>query len=180
MRCHHGVLAAPEIVGYRVLFEETGMNPLYVHPLELLWRLVLAIVSGAAIGLNRWIHHKPAGIGTHALVALGAAIATTAALRMPGGDTASASRVMQGLVTGVGFIGAGVIMRESQNDQVHGLTTAASIWICAVLGIACALCDFVTVSIGLVLVLLVLVVSKPLEFALEKVFHHKNQNGTRS
>jgi len=152
------------------------MDNISAYPFELLWRLILAIVAGAAIGLNRMMYHKPAGIGTHALVALGGALAASIALHMPGGDVAAASRVMQGLVTGVGFIGAGVIMRESQSDQVHGLTTAASIWTCTVIGIACAMCNIQTSATALILALIVLIGSKPLERALEKHFQHGEQD----
>jgi putative Mg2+ transporter-C (MgtC) family protein len=145
------------------------MGGTFVHGFEMPLRLVLAIITGSAIGLNRWFHHKPAGLGTHSLVALGAALASILAARVPGGDAAAASRVIQGLVTGVGFLGAGVIMRENQGQQVHGLTTAASIWMSAILGIACALSDFTIAGTGLALTLLVLFVSKPLEDMLERI-----------
>src|SRR5512136_1675342 len=149
------------------------MNSALAHAFEVPLRLVFAVVAGAVIGLNRWFHHKPAGLGTHALVALGAALATIIASRTPGADAAAASRTIQGLVTGVGFIGAGVIMRENAGQQVHGLTTAASIWASAILGIACGLSNFSTASAGLVLALLVLFVSKPLEEALERIIKHR-------
>ncbi len=143
-------------------------NP-FAHSLDVTLRLVFALAGGTAIGLNRWLYHKPAGLGTHGLVALGAALAAIVATRIPGGDAAAASRVIQGLVTGVGFIGAGVIMRENSNQQVHGLTTAASIWAAAIIGIACGISEFAIAATGLILALIVLVVSKPLEEALGKI-----------
>ena len=72
-------------------------NPL-AHSLEVTLRLVFALAGGTAIGLNRWLYHKPAGLGTHGLVALGAALAAIVATRLPGGDAAAASRVIQGIV----------------------------------------------------------------------------------
>ena len=71
-------------------------------------------------------------------------------------------------VTGVGFIGAGVILRENQSQHVHGLTTAASIWVSAILGVACGWANLAVAATGLVLTVIVLVVSKPLEEALER------------
>ena len=145
------------------------MDSALAHSFEVPLRLVLAIVAGAVIGLNRWFYHKPAGLGTHGLVALGAALASIIATHTPGADAGAASRTIQGLVTGVGFIGAGVIMRENVGQQVHGLTTAASIWTSAILGIACGISNFAIASTGLGLVLVILFVSKPLEGVLERM-----------
>jgi putative Mg2+ transporter-C (MgtC) family protein len=146
----------------------------YVHSLDVIARLVFALLAGVIIGLNRWLYHKPAGLGTHGLVALGAALAAVIVTRTPGADAAAASRVIQGLVTGVGFIGAGVIMRENSGQQVHGLTTAASIWASAILGIACGISEFAIAATGLILALLILVVSKPLEEALGRIIKRRS------
>ena len=150
------------------------MNGSWIQSLDLILRLIFAMTAGAIIGLNRWLSHKPAGLGTHALVALGAALASVVVLRAPGADANAVSRVIQGLVTGVGFIGAGVIMRENSGQQIHGLTTAASIWISAIIGIACGISDFVVGVAGLVLALVVLVISKPLEEAAGRIFKHQH------
>ncbi|HSD37705.1 MAG TPA: MgtC/SapB family protein [Rhodocyclaceae bacterium] len=101
---------------------------------ELVTRLALALLAGTVLGLNRWLHHKSAGIRTHSLVALGAAVAMLLISAMPGGDAQAVSRVLQGLITGIGFLGAGVIIQSSRTQRVHGLTTAASVWACALLG----------------------------------------------
>src|SRR6476661_5314755 len=99
---------------------------------EVMLRLVAATVIGGAIGLNRELTKKPAGLRTHALVALGAALATVSALQLGGvaggshGD--AASRVIQGIVAGIGFIGGGVIL-HTDGRNVVGLTTAATIWV---------------------------------------------------
>src|SRR6185436_307886 len=101
-------------------------------------RLALATVLGAAVGLNREISLKPAGLRTHALVALGAALLTYVGLQIgqATGDLAAASRVVQGLVAGIGFVGGGVILHRAEAQTVQGLTTAASIWIVAATGVA--------------------------------------------
>src|SRR6202171_3394934 len=105
-------------------------------------RLGVALLVGGMLGLNRELHGKPAGLRTHALVSLGAAVATIVALKSPDGsflvDQNAIGRVVQGILTGIGFLGAGVILRDPAG-HVTGLTTAATIWICAVLGIVCGL-----------------------------------------
>jgi putative Mg2+ transporter-C (MgtC) family protein len=103
-------------------------------PADLALRLLAAIVSGAIIGLNRELAGKPAGLRTHALVALGAAAGCAVGLSIPG-DPSATSRVLQGIMAGVGFIGGGVILHDRRGG-VHGLTTAASIWVVAAAGMA--------------------------------------------
>jgi putative Mg2+ transporter-C (MgtC) family protein len=99
--------------------------------------LLLAMVLGAVIGWERFLDHKPAGLRTHTLVSLGAAGVMIAARGMMGDDPAAhreLSRVVQGVITGIGFLGAGSILQSGVN--VRGLTTAASIWVVAAIGIA--------------------------------------------
>jgi len=137
---------------------------------ETFLRLLASVIAGAVIGLNRSLHHRPAGVGTHALVALGATLATILAIRMPGSDPQALSRVIQGLVTGVGFIGAGVIMREGTSYEVHGLTTAASVWSSAILGITFGAADYMIGALGILFALVVLFVSKPCEKLASRIF----------
>jgi putative Mg2+ transporter-C (MgtC) family protein len=105
-------------------------------------RLGAATLAGALIGINRDLAQKPIGVRTLGLVALGAAAVTVAAIQVPGmAENADAlSRVVQGVIQGVmagiSFIGAGVILRDAQTRMVEGLTTAASVWVTAALGIA--------------------------------------------
>src|ERR1700749_1116842 len=90
-------------------------------------RLIIAFLFGGLLGLNRELHGKPAGVRTHALVCIGAAAATLAALYSPDGapaDPNATSRVIQGILTGIGFLGAGVILHDPPG-HVSGLTTAA-------------------------------------------------------
>jgi putative Mg2+ transporter-C (MgtC) family protein len=96
--------------------------------------IVLAVVLGAAIGLEREFSGKAAGLRTNILICLGAAVFTIISKRMAGeGD--SLTRIAAGVVTGVGFLGAGAIIQD--RGGVHGLTTAATIWFMACLGMAC-------------------------------------------
>jgi putative Mg2+ transporter-C (MgtC) family protein len=96
---------------------------------DILLRLGAALLIGGVVGLNRELHHKPTGLRTLSLVGLGSALAVLALAQDPQADT---SRVIQGVITAVGFIGAGVILHPATGgDQVHGLTTAATIWVTA-------------------------------------------------
>jgi putative Mg2+ transporter-C (MgtC) family protein len=143
---------------------------------EIAVRLGAALILGSALGLNRELHGKPAGLRTHALVSLGAAVAALVALGLPGGspssDTNAISRVLQGILTGIGFLGAGVIMRDPVG-HVTGLTTAATIWICAVLGVVCGLGYWSILAIGMALTAVVLVLGKPIEHLAERFFKRK-------
>ena len=121
-------------------------------------RLGLAVFAGALIGLDRELKRKPAGLRTHALVALGSALVVLVTLAFgggPGGDPLS--RAVQGIITGIGFLGAGVIMQYEHERRVEGLTTAASIWVAAGLGMACGagFIELAAIAVGAVLVVLV-------------------------
>jgi len=108
---------------------------------EVVARLGAAVLVGGIIGLNREIRHKSAGLRTQALVSLGSATATLVISELAAVgdtfDTSAVSRVMQGVLTGIGFLGAGVILHDRQDGQIQGLTTAASIWVSCTLGLAC-------------------------------------------
>jgi putative Mg2+ transporter-C (MgtC) family protein len=134
-------------------------------------RLALATVMGAAIGLNREISLKPAGLRTHALVSLGAALLTYVGLQIgqAAGDLAAASRVVQGLVAGIGFVGGGVILHRAGARSVHGLTTAASIWIVSATGVAVGAGLWRAATIAIVLALVVLTIGHSIDNALHRV-----------
>lgn len=133
---------------------------------EIILRLGGATLIGAAIGLNRDLHGKPIGVRTLGLVSLASAIATLAVTRY-GGDsfnaTDAASRVMQGVLTGIGFLGAGVIVRRNIGGRVHGLTSAACAWATACLGLVCGLATWPIVAIGVVFVFALLLFGGPFE-----------------
>ncbi len=135
---------------------------------EILLRLGVAAIIGSVIGINREIHHKSAGFRTIAIVCVGTALAVLVAPR--GGDAAAASRVFQGVVTGIGFLGAGVIVHHAQQETVEGLTTAASIWTAAGLGAACGLGYWPPALIGAVLVVVLLAIGGRVETAVRKKF----------
>lgn len=131
-------------------------------------RLIAAAATGGLIGVNRDIEQKPIGVRTLALVALGAALVTVATIQVDGifENKDALSRVIQGLVqgimAGIGFIGAGVILRKPEADVVKGLTTAATVWVTAALGICCGLGAWVVVAVGTISAIIVLVALKQL------------------
>ena len=100
-------------------------------------RLGSAVAIGGLVGLDRGLRNKPAGLRTHALVSLGAALMTYTGIELVPDQPGEVTRVLQGVIAGVGFLGGGVILRDAQDQRVRGLTTAASIWIVAGLGMAC-------------------------------------------
>jgi putative Mg2+ transporter-C (MgtC) family protein len=126
-------------------------------------RLGLALLVGAILGLNRWLHHKSAGIRTHSLVAIGSATAVLLISDFVKDDAQSVSRVLQGLITGLGFLGAGVIIREQRSQKIYGLTTAASVWSCALIGAAFGAGQFVLGGLSLTAILITLILGGPLE-----------------
>jgi len=120
--------------------------------LEMALRLLLAALFGAAVGFERKQAEKPAGLRTLSLVSVGAAMFTIASLiAFPGADPA---RVAAQIVTGIGFLGAGTILRSGLN--VHGLTTAASIWAVAAVGIAVGAGMYVLSAVATLLMLIIL------------------------
>jgi putative Mg2+ transporter-C (MgtC) family protein len=139
--------------------------------LEIVLRLGAATIIGCALGLNREIRGKPAGMRTHALVALGTALVTLTGMVLAGQDgefdSNSVSRVIQGIVAGIGFLGGGTILKSDTGEQISGLTTAASLWVVACLGIACGVGLWLMALVALGLALLVLTVGE----ALERVLH---------
>jgi putative Mg2+ transporter-C (MgtC) family protein len=141
--------------------------------LEIVLRLGAATVIGSALGLNREIHGKPAGMRTHALVALGTALVTLTGMVLAGQDgefdSNSVSRVIQGIVAGIGFLGGGTILKSDTGEQISGLTTAASLWVVACLGIACGVGLWPMALVALVLALVVLVAGEKVEQLLHRL-----------
>jgi putative Mg2+ transporter-C (MgtC) family protein len=118
-------------------------------------RLIGSLVIGTVIGLQRELTHKPAGLRTHLLVALGSTLLVVAAVNA-GMKSADVSRVIQGLITGIGFLGGGTILKLTQEHEIRGLTTAAGIWLTAAASIAVGLGMFVDAFIGVLFALIVL------------------------
>ena len=134
---------------------------------DIILRLGAAALIGGAIGLNRDLHHKPSGLRTLALVALGAALAVVTATEAGTGPN-PASPAIQGVLAGVGFLGAGVIVLDQSSQKVRGLTTAAAIWLTACLGCACGLGLWPPALVATALVALVLVLGGRIEKAVHR------------
>lgn len=139
-----------------------------------------AVIAGGAIGAERTYHGRAAGFRTHALVCVASAMLMMlpqyqAAWLAAAGETIriDPTRMAQGIMTGIGFLGAGVILHRDTKKRIEGLTTAASIWVAAAFGMACGAGLFILVAITLTAALLVLVLGGPLEKWLERVFAPK-------
>jgi len=146
--------------------------------LEVGIRLLAATLIGSGIGLDREARHKPAGMRTHALVSLGAAVLTVVTVRigataMETDHLAAVSRVIQGIIAGVGFLGGGAILK-AEHEMVHGLTTAASIWLVASLGIACGTGQWAAALLACVIALLILTVGSRVEGLVHRFFDRNN------
>ncbi|MDF0729592.1 MgtC/SapB family protein [Pseudomonas entomophila] len=124
---------------------------------QVLVRLLMAALLGAVLGFEREHKGKAAGVRTHMLVSMGAALFVLAP-GMAGADEQALSRVIQGIVAGIGFLGAGTILKGNGRDTSHvkGLTTAAGLWMTAAIGIAAGMGREATALISTVLALLVL------------------------
>jgi putative Mg2+ transporter-C (MgtC) family protein len=133
---------------------------------DILLRLIAAAIVGGLFGLNRDLHGKPTGVPTLGLVGLGSALVVLAV--SGGDDNAAASRVIQGIVTGIGFLGAGVIIRPAAKSRVHGLTTAACVWLTAAFGAACGVGSWRVLVVGVPVAFLLLLFGK----RLERFSHH--------
>jgi putative Mg2+ transporter-C (MgtC) family protein len=132
--------------------------------LDIVLRLSAATAAGMLLGLNRDMRDKPIGMRTLGLVALGTATVTISTVHFenlidhPDALSRVVQGVIQGIMAGISFIGAGVILRDSETRSVEGLTTAATVWVTAALGIACGLAAWRIVGVALALSLVLLVV----------------------
>lgn len=120
-------------------------------------RLAVAAVLGGLIGYDRERRGKAAGLRTHMMVSLGAALFIMVPTRS-GMELADASRVLQGIIAGIGFLGAGAILKQNQYGDIKGLTTASSIWVTAAVGVAAGMGRETTAVLGTLAALFVLVV----------------------
>ena len=135
-------------------------------PMALTLRLLLAAGLGAAIGLERELRQKPAGLRTNILIAVGAALFTTLSIHALAGSQGSVDRIAAQIVTGVGFLGAGAIMRSVRS--VHGMTTAATIWVNAGVGMAAGAGQYAMAAVATFLTLAVLAILGPIEAYFER------------
>lgn len=137
------------------LREEFSDLPDAARVTRIIVRLSLAAILGGVLGFEREQKGKSAGLRTHMLVALGAALFVLIPQQASVSD-ADLTRVLQGLVAGVGFLGAGTIVKGSGNEEVKGLTTAAGIWLTAAIGVAAGLGREATAVLSTLLALVIL------------------------
>jgi putative Mg2+ transporter-C (MgtC) family protein len=138
-----------------------------------LLRIGAAAVLGGAIGLEREWHGHWAGFRTHMMVAIGSAIFVIGGATAHGQNIDGPSRVIQGVASGIGFLGAGTILKLGEKMEIKGLTTASSIWLAAALGIASGLAEYSLATAAAVISLFVLGVLGPIEKMLER--RHKRR-----
>lgn len=132
------------------------MSPL----LEMILRFLLATALGAGIGYQRERAGKRAGVRTHILVSSGAALFTLASIYGFEGGMADISRIAAGVVVGVGFIGGGVIFRGARGDEIAGLTTAATIWMTAAIGLTAGAGMYLLSVVATAVIVVVLLLPK--------------------
>ena len=138
-------------------------------------RLVAAMIFGGIVGVQRESTRKPAGLRTHVLVSVATA-AFIIACSASGMSTDGLSRVIQGIVTGIGFIGAGTILKLSQEHAIKGLTTAASVWMTAAIGVIVGLGSLGIALMVTVLALIILSLAR-LEHSIEKQGPENKESG---
>jgi putative Mg2+ transporter-C (MgtC) family protein len=132
-----------------------------METLDVFLRLGVAALVGVALGLNRDLRGKPTGVRTLGLVGLASAAVVLALDRNE--DASNVGRVIQGIVTGIGFLGAGVIVHNSFGKQVHGLTTAACVWLVACIGAVCGVGEWIVILASIPLIAVILMFGGPFE-----------------
>jgi putative Mg2+ transporter-C (MgtC) family protein len=125
------------------------------HLVRICLRLLVALLVGGLVGIQRELTHKPAGLRTHMLLALGTALIVITADES-GMTRSDTSRVLQGLITGIGFLGGGAILKLTAEHEIHGLTTAAGLWLTAAASAAAGLGQLPLALLGVCLGLIVL------------------------
>jgi putative Mg2+ transporter-C (MgtC) family protein len=146
---------------------------MHIPPWEAFLRLLAAVVVGAAVGFDRELRNKPAGLRTHILISLAAALFTLITFELHhtvvsnnARTTADPIRIIEAVTAGVAFLAAGAIIQS--RGAVRGLTTGANMWLAGALGVACGAGDYTLAAFGTVFALLVLVVLGRLEHAARK------------
>lgn len=141
--------------------------------IELAERLLLAAFLGALLGFEREVRQKSAGLRTNILIAVGSALFTVMSYELADGRGADPTRIAAQIVTGVGFLGAGAIMRT--DSGVQGLTTAATVWVNAAVGVAAGGGEFRLASIATAITLIVLLVLNPVETIIDRRFGKRSR-----
>ncbi|SFE88684.1 MgtC/SapB family protein [Nitrosomonas sp. Nm166] len=142
-------------------------------------RLTAAALLGAVVGIQRERMGKSAGVRTHMLVALGTALFVITSLES-GMTPSDLSRVIQGIAAGIGFIGAGAILKLTQEREITGLTTAAGIWMTAAVGVAVGLGRWGSAALGVILTWIILSIVGQLTHRMEKRQETKSEDQNKS
>lgn len=129
---------------------------------DLLARVVVAALLGGLIGWERELHGRWAGLRTHMALSLGAAVFAMIGTGLAPAPSPDATRVVQGIAAGIGFLGAGTILKLSDQLEVKGLTTASTVWLTAALGTAAGLAMYALAVTAAVTALVVLVLLRPI------------------
>lgn len=138
-----------------------------------LTRIAAAAILGGVIGLERELNGHFAGLRTHMMVAIGCAVFVVGGLAISGEQQEAVTRVVQGIAAGVGFLGAGTILKIDEKEKIKGLTTASSIWLASALGTLAGLGEYVPASASAAIAIVVLAVLRPVEKLLQ---HHGGKN----
>jgi len=153
-------------------FSELQNFPSATHAVRIVLRLFVALVVGGLVGIQRELTHKPAGLRTHMLLALGTALLIVI-VDESGSSKSDMSRVVQGLVTGIGFLGGGAILKLTAEHEIHGLTTAAGLWLTSAASIAAGVGQLPLAIVGVILGLVVLAAFTKVE---KRLGHHVSKD----
>jgi putative Mg2+ transporter-C (MgtC) family protein len=148
----------------------TRLTPDIHQLVRITLRLLVAVGIGTVIGLQREITHKPAGLRTHMLVGLGTALLLVSASEA-GMGASELSRIIQGMIAGIGFLGGGAILKLTAEREIHGLTTAAGVWMTAAASAAAGLGQITVALLGTSFALLILIFFHGLEKRLSHYVH---------
>ena len=154
------------------VFAELTQSLPAVHLARICLRLLVALIIGGLVGIQRELTHKPAGLRTHMLLALGTALFVILA-EEAGMSKSDLSRVLQGLVTGIGFLGGGAILKLTAEHEIHGLTTAAGLWMTAAASAAAGMGQLALAILGVVIGLVVLAAFVKVE---KRLGHHASKD----
>jgi putative Mg2+ transporter-C (MgtC) family protein len=131
-------------------------------------RVGAAALLGGLLGLERELKGHWAGLRTHMMVSIGSAIFIIGGLDVAGGEHESVTRVIQGIASGIGFLGAGTILKLGEKQEIKGLTTASSIWLAAALGVTAGLAEYALSVAAVIVSLFVLGALGPMEKYFER------------
>ncbi|MET0534552.1 MAG: MgtC/SapB family protein [Steroidobacter sp.] len=167
-RCGRRFILFAYMSQLEVIFEALGGHRTVLPPQEALLRMLVAVVVGFLIGLDRELQNKPAGMRTHILISLAAALFTLITFELhhqfageDGSKTADPVRIIEAVTAGVAFLAAGAIIQSRGN--VQGLTTGANMWLAGALGVACGAGYYVLAAMGTIFALIVLVLLAKLQ-----------------